>query len=146
MKTLKTNLSTILKSLLILSLIFNMSSCSGDDDNNDDDTNGVTNGVALPANKVTTYTGILSYTPSTGDEIESVSSTATISGSSSNYTITFSDGVPSISGITFILVGGDYVYVNPDDTSEGIIIETSGDERLVVDLTVDNNLTEFVGE
>ncbi|WP_346883733.1 hypothetical protein [uncultured Algibacter sp.] len=144
MKTLKTSLSAILKSLLILGLIFNMSSCSGDDDNNnDDDTNGAITGVALPARLITTYTGFLSYTPSTGDEIESTNSTATISGSSSNYTISFSDGVPSISGITFVLVDGNYVYVNPEDDSEGVIINTTDNVGLSIGLTVDNNIIEF---
>lgn len=137
------NLKTIFGSILVLCLIISLASCSSDDDNGSNDDTDNTNNVTLPAELVKTYNGVLSYETAGGDLTETLTGTATISGSSSNYTIAFSDDVPSISGITFILVDGDYVYVNPNDESEGVIIDE--DNRLIVDLTISNNITEFVG-
>ena len=129
---------TIVKSILIFSLIITTLSCSSDDDNNNDVPGA---GVALPADKLITYTGILDYIPSSGSQITNLTGTAKITGSSSNYTISFSDNVPNISNIKFALIDGEYVYVNPDDVSEGIIIDE--DNELTVDMTINGNKTEF---
>ncbi len=140
----KTNLilNTIVKSVLIFSIIVSAFSCSSDDDNNNSDDDDLpASGVTLPADRLTTYTGVLAYEPSSGEDIVNLTGTAKITGSSSNYTISFSDNVPSISGITFSLINGQYVYVNPKDSDEGITIDE--DNELTVGMTIDNNETAF---
>lgn len=144
MKNTKTILATILKSILAFSIIISTYSCSGDDDNNDDDNSLPNSGVSLPANLLTTYTGTLSYKTAAGESIvATLNGTATITGSSSNYTISFSDDVPNVSGITFALIGGDYMYINPKDDSEGIIIDED-DNSITIGLTINDNTIAFV--
>ena len=143
MKFPKTILATTLKSIVILCFITSLTSCSSDDDSGSSDEPGDTNNVTLPADRITTYNGVLSFETASGELTETLNGSATISGSSSNYTISFSDNVPSISGITFIFEDDSYIYVNPNDDSEGVVIDE--DNRLIVDLTINNNLTEFVG-
>ncbi len=119
------NLSTV---VLVLS-IFLTTSCGDDDD-------GVVDaGVILPAALVTTYNGSLSYNPAGDTPIVNVNATATISGSGRTYTISFSDGVPSITGVVFLQtednvfvstsvgVSTSQIAINDGELSLGVVIE-----------------------
>ncbi|WP_299251386.1 hypothetical protein [uncultured Aquimarina sp.] len=120
MKTRNNFLKNLSKVVLVLSVLF-ITSCGSDDD-------GVVADafVTLPTDLLTTYNGELTYTPGDGMGIVAgVDGTATISGSGSTYTISFSDGVPSLTGLRFIGNGnGSYASVATDGSSAGISIES----------------------
>ena len=134
MKTLSNKTQTFFKiSFLAVALIFGLASCSSDDDG-DDDGGGDTTIVTIPAEQVTTYTGTLSYAGTQGSITNPLDGTATISGTSSNYTITFSDGAPSVSGLTFettngtfVAIGSSNVVVVIDDDNLTLNIQSGGD-------------------
>jgi len=67
-------------------------SCAKDDDSSSDD--------ALPSDAVTTYTGALTYTSSSGDIITNANGTATLKLDGNEYDINFSDDVPSLTGLS----------------------------------------------
>jgi len=127
------------KVTLVLSILF-ISSCGSDDDAV---VPAVDLFVTLPAEVVTTYDGVLTYNPADGmDIVVNEPGTATISGSGNIYTISFSNGVPSITGLRFIGSGnGSYATVGGNGSAAGIDIE--GDE-LTVGAEVDGDSWAFV--
>jgi hypothetical protein len=79
--------------------------------------------ATIPAAQVTTYTGNLAYTGATGEIVANeLTGKATITGSSAGYTITFSDNVPSVSGLKFSGKDGSYATVAEDGSVSGISI------------------------
>jgi len=130
-------LRNLSKVALVVSVLF-ISSCSSDDDNPVED-----QFVTLPAAVVTTYDGELTYTPASGmGLVVNEPGTATISGSGSTYTISFSNGVPSITGLRFIGSGnGSYATVSTNGSVAGIDIEN---DELTVGATVGSDVWAFV--
>lgn len=133
MKTLSNKSMNLFRvSFFAIALIFGLVSCSSDDDNDGD--GDETEIVTIPAAQATTYIGTLTYTGSEGQIVNPTDGTATISGSSSNYTISFSDGVPSISGLTFtstnqtfVATGSSNVVIVIDDSSLTLNVQNGGD-------------------
>jgi hypothetical protein len=78
--------------------------------------------VALPAENITTYTGKLGYAANDGSLpiANETTGKATIAQSDKVITITFSDNVPSVTGIKFIKSGSDYVSVSENGSAAGI--------------------------
>ena len=77
----------------------------------------------IPSSIETTYRGILTYSSAAGDNKENNNGTATISKSGSTYTISFSDGVPSISDLKFKDNNGSYATVGSSGSLAGINID-----------------------
>ncbi|WP_299889140.1 hypothetical protein [uncultured Lacinutrix sp.] len=134
MKTSKKITPILLKSFLILSLLLSLTSCSKNDDNV---LEAVTNN--LPSSVLRTYTGPLSYTADGEEEIINNPATATISGSNGVYSISFSNDIPSLTGLSFERVGPINFHYEEGDNE--IVINTV----LVIDFTVNGNLIEFSG-
>ncbi len=139
MKTITDISKTLLRASLILCLVF-ATSCSSDDDNSD-----IEEVLALPSQLLTTYTGDLQYA---GPEAESGAivvlevATATISGEPGSYTVSFSDGVPSINNIGFSLLNdGRFVSVG----SSTIVIDID-EEDLSIQAQQNGNNWVFEGD
>ena len=82
--------------------------------------------VTLPSSIATSYVGTLGYSGASGTAIANpVSGTATISGSKGNYTVSFSNAVPSLAGLQFEKKNGSYATVSKNGSSTGIVIEGS---------------------
>jgi len=95
----------------------------------------------LPSSLVKSYTGDLSYVPASGMLIASNNGTATISKSGDTYTISFSDNVPSITGLNFKLdSGGSYASVSSDGSVTGISLD---DEDFDIGATEGGNTWSF---
>lgn len=131
------NLKTIFKSILILCLITSLASCSNDDDGGSDLT-------SIPSSFLKTYTGNLVYTSSNGNLISvTETGTATISGTNSNYTITFSDGVPAVTGLQFMANDDDgtsFVSIGVNNSVTGINLDDNG---LRLNIVIDLNTWSF---
>lgn len=108
-------------------------SCAKDDD--------TSSGDELPSAAVTTYTGALTYTSSSGDITLNQNGTATIDLSGNEYDIDFSDGVPSIKGVIFVESNGAYA-ASDDGNITGITID--GDD-LSIGSTSDGDTWAFNG-
>lgn len=130
-----------LKAFTILILIVSLSAtfaCSNKDDNPKP-----TAIVNLPAAVITTYKGSLSYSGKDGTvKANGDDGTATITKNGSNYTITFSDGVPALSGLSFIANSGDYASVGENGSVAGVSIRSS---RIDISVTMDGNVWGFSG-
>lgn len=134
MKFPKTILVNTLKSIVVLCFITSLASCDSDD--------GKVLVDSLPESLLRTYVGSVSYTDSDGEIIAGdFFSSATISGSFDDYTITFSeDDVPTLTNLSFERVGPlNFEYI---DGTDEIIINTV----LVVDFEVNGNRIEFSGQ
>lgn len=77
----------------------------------------------LPSSCKTTYVGYLAYTPNTGMPIANTAGTATISGSRGNYTVSFSNNVPSLTGLKFDKKSGGNYATQSGSESVGITID-----------------------
>jgi len=132
MKTQNIFFRNVSKVVLVLSILF-MTSCGSDDDGTEV---GV---VELPAALLTSYTGNLVYTPIDGSGItENTNGTATLSRSGDTYTVSFSDGVPSLTGITFITgSNGTFSSASAGSSSSGIVVEED-DLRIGVTISGSN--------
>lgn len=141
MKTIQNILSVTLKSILFLSLVL-ITSCSKDDDLNPFTPN---ENAELPANLVgRVFEGPISYESADGSIlVETLTGESVISGTRGNYTISFNNSIPSITGIDFYLVSGMYIYNNPNDEEESIALDQV---RLAIDLTINGNSTEHLGQ
>jgi hypothetical protein len=139
MKTITNISKTLLRASLILSLVFAVS-CSSDDDNSDVE-EIVEGSASLPAATLTTYTGDLSYSGTEGVIVVEETATATISGQAANYTISFSDGAPSINNVQFSFVNGRYITVG-----SSTIVITIDDEELEVQAQQNGNNWSFDGD
>lgn len=138
----KNNVLKNLSKVAIVLSVFLITSCGSDDDSGDDVVTDLF--ATLPAETVTTYTGSLAYTPSNGMGVIVVTDgTATISQSGGSYTISFSDGVPSITGLRFLGNEGAYASVSADGSSLGITID---DDELAVGATIGGNAWSFSGD
>ncbi|MFD2561818.1 hypothetical protein [Aquimarina rubra] len=137
MKTKNNLLKNLSKVVLVLSVLMIVSCGDNDDDG------AVAQFATLPAETVITYNGELSYTSADGMNIVAgVDGTATISGSGTVYSISFSNGVPSITGLRFIGSGnGSYATVSTDGSAAGIEIENG---NLTVGAQVNGNSWGFV--
>ena len=79
--------------------------------------------IKLPAETLTTYVGNLAYTPTSGTPIATTSGTATISGSKGNYTVSFSDNVPALTGLKFDKESkGNYTTQSDNGSLTGVTI------------------------
>lgn len=126
MKTISNITKTFVKTTLVMMVLtFMITSCGSDDDGNEDSSDD--DFVTLPSASASTYTGTLTYTGSTGTIVVPEGATATISGQSSNYSISFSDGVPTIGSLQFVLLNGVYVTTG----SSNIVIRIEDDELTV---------------
>jgi hypothetical protein len=78
--------------------------------------------VTLPSENITTYTGKLGYNNNDGSLpiANDTTGKATIAQSDKVVTITFSNNVPTVTGIKFIKNGADYVSVAEDGSAAGI--------------------------
>ncbi|WP_346883417.1 hypothetical protein [uncultured Algibacter sp.] len=107
--------------------LLSFNSCSSDDDNGDGDClPGIS---AISADAIRAYQGALTLNAT---EVINQDGTATITESGcKTYTISFSDGVPSITGVRFITTnnGESFTYVNANATTTVTINE---DGRLSV--------------
>ena len=120
MKTTKNVFRNVSKVVFVLSVLL-MESCSSDDDGGETTADA---SLILPAALVTSYTGSLVYTPGGSLPIINLEGTATLSIIDGAYTITFSDDVPSISGLIFIEEeDGDFVSVSVGTSVGGISLE-----------------------
>ena len=80
--------------------------------------------VSLPSSVKTSYVGTLGYSSSSGTPItNAVSGIATISGSKGHYTVSFSNGVPALSGLRFEKKNGSYATVSKNGSSTGIVVD-----------------------
>lgn len=113
-------------------LIF--TSCKKKDVEKEEDSNGI---VALPSSKIATYEGDLQHGATNVND-----GTATISSSGSSYTITFSNNVPSVSGLKFKLENGEYVSVPSSGSLAGVSID--GDD-LDIGIFSNSNNWSFSG-
>lgn len=101
------------------------------------------NTVPLPESMVTSYTGDLSYTAGI-NIIANNNGTATIAKTGDTYTISFSDNVPSITGIQFSLEqNGDYASVALDGSTTGISIDET---TFSIGVTKDGKTWAFTGQ
>lgn len=136
MKTLKKTLLQLVKITLVFTLFSCLfSSCSKDDDNN-----LIPLVDKIPQSALRTYNGGLSYTTQDGEEFFNLNGTATLSESSNGvYTISFSDNIPSIQGISFDLLGlNSYGY---EENNNEIYLNVN----FIIDYTLNGNLIEFTG-
>ncbi len=124
-----------------LSILFSFSlcvllsaSCARDDDS-------TSSGDELPSEALTTYTGALTYTSSSGEITINQNGTASIDLSGNDYDIDFSDGVPSIEGVIFVESNGAYAASDAGNVT-GIAID--GDD-LSIGSTSDGNTWAFNG-
>ncbi len=145
MKNLKKTIAKAFPTVIVLSLIFILTSCSKDDDDNAP--LAAVNYVSLPNNLLKTYTGILVYNPASGNEIiDVISGTATISGNSSNYTISFNNGVPNLTNIRFVLINGQYIHAASNDSDEGIVLRDLDEDQLTIGISKNSNSWEFTSQ
>ncbi|WP_298541126.1 hypothetical protein [uncultured Aquimarina sp.] len=135
MKTQNIFFRNVNKVVLVLSILF-MASCGSDDDGTE------VGFVELPATLLTSYTGVLGYNPVDGSGItENTSGTATLSRSGNTYTVSFSDGVPSLTGITFITgSNGTFSSASTGSSSDGIVV---GEDDLRVGVQMSGNTWSF---
>jgi len=96
----------------------------------------------LPTAVVTSYEGVLTYTGSDGNIVSVLDGEADIVESGSGYSIEFSDGVPTISGVNFANTDGEYTSVSVSGSVAGIVID--GDD-LTVGVTTNGNVWAFDG-
>ena len=124
------------KVVVILSVLF-ITSCGSDDDGA-----VVDQFVTLPTTLLTSYTGNLVYTPGDGSgPIINTSGSATIAVSGNTYTISFSDGVPSLSGFVFLSgANGNFVSASSGVSTTGVSVE---DGDLAVGATIGGNTWAF---
>lgn len=145
MNILKTKISVVFKSLIVLALLCNFS-CSSDDDSSGDSTPDVVF-ATLPSNALGDYTGELTYT-TTGVPTANPDGTATITSTGDKvYSITFSDGVPSLTGQRFIMsedgTSGNFTSADAQgEATDGISIEGNS---LSIGITENGNSTGFSG-
>jgi hypothetical protein len=76
--------------------------------------------VVLPPENITTYTGQLAYTGNGQTLGDPLNGKATIEQSGKIVSITFSNSVPSVTGIKFVKNGNDYVSVAENGSAAGI--------------------------
>ncbi len=138
MKIQKNVFKNIGKVVLVLSVLL-ITSCGSDDDGDDVIADAF---VTLPSEVLDTYEGTLSYTPANGmGVVAETDGTATISRTGDTYTINFSDGVPSITGLRFIESStGAYASVGANGSALGIDI---GVDDLAVGATIGGNVWAF---
>lgn len=133
MKTLSSFSKTIFTAAIVLSALVFMS-CKKD---------AGTSSSPVPAEDLTTYTGTLTYTSSTGSTIANATTgKATIVKDGSKYKITFSDSVPALEGLKFEKEDGEYVTITEDGSVAGIVIE---DGDLDIGVTSGGNTWAFSG-
>ncbi len=97
----------------------------------------------LPAEYVTTYTGSLGYNITGANPISNLTSgQAIITQSNKVVTISFSNGVPSISGLRFKKSGSNYASIATDGSVAGINFEGS---KANIGYTKDGNTWAFSG-
>ena len=165
MKTISNKTKTLFKtSFLMLALIIGFTSCGSDDDGDDGGSDNTTS-ATIPSDDLTGYVGTVTYTGPDGTiAIPSVAE-ADISGSAGNYTISFSNGVPPITGLNFILENG--VFITQGSSNSVVVIDNgeltvsvqsggenwvfdgvndgSGDEMLASVTIPSSDLTGYVG-
>ncbi|WP_299220759.1 hypothetical protein [uncultured Aquimarina sp.] len=136
MKTQNNFFKNLGKVVLVLSVLL-MASCGDDDDGT-----AVDQFVTLPTQVLTSYTGNLVYTPGDGSgPIINTSGTATVAVSGNTYTISFSDGVPSLSGLVFLAgPNNNFVSASAGQSTTGISVE---DGDLAVGATNSGNTWAF---
>jgi len=115
MKTKNLLLRGVIVAMLVMAMV---TSCKEDVEAQNDEQE-----VTLPATVLTSYEGALTYNGSAGQNVLTAEGTATISRTGDTYTISFSDGVPSVTGLRFVLDDGAYVTVGSDDSVAGISID-----------------------
>lgn len=123
----KHSIFALLQKFFVLALLCgSASACSKDDD---DDNSPAGTGIAeLPSNVIGTFTGQLAYTKSGSNPISNSSSgTATLSKTGDRtYSIAFSDGVPTITGLKFqTAAAGSYATVSSDGSTAGMALSSS---------------------
>jgi len=138
MKTQNNFFKNVSKIVLIITILF-ATSCGSDDDGAVDAVDAF---VTLPEPLLTTYTGNLVYTPVNGSlPTINTSGTATVALSGNTYTISFSDDVPSLTGLAF-LVGdaSDFVSATVGESTAGVSLD---DGDLAVGVTMGGNNWAF---
>jgi hypothetical protein len=97
----------------------------------------------LPSEFIATYTGSLGYTPNGGLPIANATSgQATITQSSKVVTISFSNNIPSLTGLRFKKTNGVYASVAIDGSVAGIKFEANSAS---IAYTKDGNSWAFNG-
>jgi len=131
---------TSILSLAIL-ILGSFASCKKDEVA-DEPNNSSAETVSLPASNVTTYDGDLSYVPAAGSPILTNDGEATITQSGNTYTITFSDGVPGLSGLQFTLDDGEYATISSGSSLSGIVVDGN---TIDIGVVKDGNNWSFAG-
>lgn len=129
--------SIVFKSMLFLFVALAIS-CSNDDNDPSFST--------LPAQSVTTYTGSLLYTGTGGGSVlNATTGMATISGNSGNYTISFSDGVPSVNNLSFISNDSGDTYAAVDISGSTVSSIGINGTNLGIEIVNGGNIWTFAG-
>ncbi len=136
MKTLNLKSFALIVSTLICLTLF---SCKKDEVPTDTNNNTT---VTIPASSLTSYTGALNYTSTTGQVVNEPNATATIEKNGSTYSISFSDNVPTISSLEFKDEDGEYASLSSSNSMSGIVID--GDD-LDIGATNNGNTWAFSG-
>jgi len=97
--------------------------------------------VTIPSSDLTGYVGTLNYVGNGETIVVPNGAEADISGSIGDYTISFSDGAPSITGLDFVLANG--VFVTQGSNNSAIIIE---DGELTLNVQIGGENWVFDGE
>lgn len=136
MKTLNLKSFAITLATLFCLTLF---SCQKDEVPTDNNNNTTVN---IPSSSLTTYEGSLNYTSASGQYVSTIDATATIEKNGSTYSISFSDNVPTITGLVFENRDGEYASLNSSNSMSGIVID---DEDLDIGVTSDGNTWAFSG-
>ena len=140
MKTITNKTKTFFKtSILILALIVGFTSCGSDDDGDDGGSNDTE--ATIPSDELRGYVGTLTYTGTEGTIAVPSGAEADISGSPGDYTISFSDGVPSITGLNFELESG--VFITQGSSNTVVVID---DGELTIQVQIGGENWVFTGE
>ena len=139
---LKMKSQPILKVVFMLTLLLSFS-CSKDDDDSDNDTSDSLF-ETLSSDLIGEYTGLLTFqsTDAVGPTLNSEGTATITSTGDAVYTITFSDDVPEITDLRFIVSDGEYTSASTSGSIQGISIS---DGMLSVGVTDSGNNWSFSG-
>lgn len=136
-------LSSFLHKVLLLAFLCGVApACSNDDDS----ASPASAYVELPSNVVGKFTGDLSYTkPGTMPIANSGDGTATLTKTGDKtYSVSFSDGVPTITGLRFQSgTTGSYATVSSDGSTAGMTLSSN---NLAVSVTKGSETWGFNGD
>ncbi len=109
-------MNTITRVMFVL-ITFAFMSCSDDENVSPEGARF----VDLPSNLVTSYDGVLQYNVNQVPQVTESDATATVSKTGDKvYKVSFSDGVPEVTGLRFIENNGTFASASDSGSSEGV--------------------------